>query len=853
MSSATGVHLSKYCFMVWLLFVALLPRHSYAQQQPNYEELILSFMSRVAGNADMPALVYNDSAYLPANDLFDFLKIKNSFSPAYDSLTGFITGPADLFSINLRRLTIHYKNMEYRLKPADIIFLNNDYYINAFYFGNIFGLQCNFQFRSLSINFNTNIELPIVKEQRLQTMRQNLSKLKGERKADTILKNEFSLLKLGVMDWDVAATQLGNKKNALMRLGFGGMLAGGDITAYFNHNSQWPLSWNQQFVQWKYVNNSWTGIKQISAGRIQSASALSLYNPMLGVQVTNSPSYRKKSLGTYLVSSNTEPNWIVELYVNDVLVDYTRADAAGLFSFEVPMMYGNSNIKYKYYGPWGEERFSEQQLSIPFTLLPAKQMEYIATAGYQQDSSQALFTRAQANYGLSRRITIGAGAEWNQALPLHKAMPFATASLRLGNATILFAEHVPGIVSKGNLYYRYKTHMQLDVNYAKYTEGQQAIRTNALDELKLSLSSPLRFRLFNGVGRVIFNRTHFAKTTISTAEALVGGSLGKISGNIGANMVMGLQKTFISKASLSTQLPFKIRFTAQAQYAHTNNKWMQWRVDAERLMFNSLLVNGGYENNRLLGSKGFHLGIRKMFGFAQVNVTAKQMQPGKMLLTQNANGSLLLGKNVKNIKAQSQKGVGRGGLLVLPFLDYNFNGSKDAGEPVAKGLVARVDGAQVQTNHANHTIRVTGMEAYVKYFLVLDAGSFENPAWQITNKVMAITAQPNITRTIEVPVTIAGEATGYVYTLAETGKAGLGRVIVNIFNEQMQPIAKTLSEADGYFSYLGLAPGKYFASVDEAQLKKINRKQVNDPVAFVIKTSAEGDIAEGIELLLYDK
>ena len=60
----------------------------------------------------------------------------------------------------------------------------------------------------------------------------------------------------------------------------------------------------------------------------------------------------------------------MELYVNNVLVDYVKADASGFFTFEVPLVYGNSLVKLRYYGPWGEEHSREQTISIPFNFLP---------------------------------------------------------------------------------------------------------------------------------------------------------------------------------------------------------------------------------------------------------------------------------------------------------------------------------------------------------------------------------------------------------------------------------------------------------------------------------------------------
>ena len=81
----------------------------------------------------------------------------------------------------------------------------------------------------------------------------------------------------------------------------------------------------------------------------------------------------------------------MELYVNNVLVDYVKANASGFFSFEVPLVYGNSDIKLRFYGPWGEERTKIQRITIPFNFLPPKEFEYTVSSGTVEDGSNNLF------------------------------------------------------------------------------------------------------------------------------------------------------------------------------------------------------------------------------------------------------------------------------------------------------------------------------------------------------------------------------------------------------------------------------------------------------------------------------
>ena len=63
-------------------------------------------------------------------------------------------------------------------------------------------------------------------------------------------------------------------------------------------------------------------------------------------------------------------------------------------------------------------------------------------------------------------------------------------------------------------------------------------------------------------------------------------------------------------------------------------------------------------------------------------------------------------------------------------------------------------------------------------------------------------------------------------------------------------IARSLSESDGFFNYLGLPSGDYTASVDTAQLDKLKMLSTPAKLNFKIRNTEEGDIADGIDFTL---
>ncbi|MDQ6755680.1 MAG: hypothetical protein M3004_01980, partial [Bacteroidota bacterium] len=198
----------------------------------------------------------------------------------------------------------------------------------------------------------------------------------------------------------------------------------------------------------------------------------------------------------------------------------------------------------------------------------------------------------------------------------------------------------------------------------------------------------------------------------------------------------------------------------------------------------------------------------------------------------------------------NQTNVGRGGLIIVPYLDLNNNGKHDADEPKVSGLKLRINGGRVIPNKKDTSISIVGLEAYTNYFLELYRGSFDNVSWQIRKKTMNISIEPNHFRLVEVPVVVQGEVSGIVNKQANQIETGIGRIIVNIYNAKDSVIVtKILSESDGYFSFSGLAPGNYIATIDKEQLLTLHMLS-SPPLSFKIKQGRDGDVVEGLKFVI---
>jgi cell division protein FtsN len=820
--------------------------------QDDYSEISVFTEVPQLGGTDLPAVISGSDLYLPVTDLFDFLRIRNVPDKDMETISGFFINPETTYTISRKENKIVYQDKTYQLESGALIRTESNLYLKTSYLGTIFGLDCKFNFRSLSVKIYSSIELPMIREMRLEEMRKNLTRLKGEEVADTTIGRTYPLFKFGMADWSVMATEeVKGRSDARVNLALGGMIAGGEATAHLYANTRDPFDEKQQYYLWRYVNNDFSALRQVMAGKISTHSISSIYRPVVGVQITNTPTTYRRSFGSYTLSDRTEPNWIVELYVNNVLVDFVKADASGFFTFQVPLVYGNSNVRLKFFGPWGEERVREQNINIPFNFLPEKILEYTASAGVVEDSSLSRFSRVNFNYGLSKSLTVGGGVEYLSSVASNPAMPFLNASLRITNNLLLWGEYTHGVRAKGTLTYRLPSNLQFDVNYTWYDKDQKAISFNYREERKVMVSMPLRIGKFNSYQRMSVYQIILPNTKYTTGEWLFSGSVLGVNTNFTTNALF-IDKTkpyLYSNISLGIRLPAGFVLTPQVQYGYNMNGLISARAGVEKHFFEHAYMNLTYEKNFASNINMAEAGFRYDFSFAQTGASVRQSDK-KTTFIQYARGSLINDTKTKYLKADNRTNVGKGGITITAFLDVNSNGRRDDGESKVYGLNLHINGGRIEKNERDSTIRILGLEPYTNCFIELDPFSFENVAWRLSKLSMSVAVDPEILKNIEIPVMVVGEAVGNVYSEKGGIKNSLGRIIIGFFNENLKQVAKVLTEDDGSYTYFGLKPGRYTVRLDTAQLRKLDLVPDPESHQFSIKPSVEGDFVEGLDFIL---
>lgn len=827
----------------------------------DYEEISVTFVVKDMGGIELPALIHNDTVYLPVSTLFNYLKIRNIPSEGLDSISGFFINQDFTYLIDRAHKLINYKNKTYHLQNQSLVRVADELYLRSDIYGQVFGLTCKFNFRNLAINMEPKVELPAVRELRQELMRQNIGKLKGNMVADTTVARTYPLFHFGMADWAVIATQRqpGNSDTRL-NLSLGGILAGGEAIVSLNYNNfsqQYrttishdsdyirPLDERQQFYRWRYANNDHAALRQVIAGKIYAQSVASIFAPVVGLTLTNTPTGIRRAYGTYTLSNFTEPNWTVELYVNGALVDYTKADPAGFFTFQVPLVYGNTQVTLRYYGPWGEERYKDENIIVPFNFLPYHEFEYSASGGMVQDTAHSQFAHIQANYGLTRQITVGGGFEYLSSVTTGKHMPFANVSMLVAKGLLFTADYTYNVRGRGILTYRHRSGLELEADYIRYKEGQQAINFNYLEEHRFIVSKPVTFKNMAAYTRLTLDHILLpGNINYTTAEWMISGAIKRVGTNLTTYGIFlgNTHKYIYSNLALTFRLPSNIVFMPQVQYSYTGNSLSYYRAELGKYLSSRGCINLTYEQNNESHVTNIGIGLRWDFRGAQTAVNAWH-GGGVNTFVESARGSFIYDHPAKYANFNNRVNVGTGGVTLVPFLDLNNNGQRDKGEPKIEGVKISVQYGNVIYSKRDSVIMVTSLEPFVNYLVKIDPNSLPNIAWRIKEQTYSIAIDPNKLKMVEIPVYIVGEISGRVYL----DKALQGRIVVIIRDKKGTMVARAITENDGTFDYIGLAPGEYTASIDQAQLKKIRKKATPGSLPFTIRPLRDGDVVEKLD------
>jgi len=818
---------------------------TYAQEaldDPNLEAFNVTVNFGEIGSYIFPAYYEDPNAlYLPADELFDLFKMYRKVSNEGTLIKGYMESEDRPFEVNLKDTFILFNGKVTPIKPKDAIMDIGTLYLKTTVLKESFGFDFAFSFRNLTANFTVGYELPVVKLKKQEKNRLKLSGKDNELAFDTIIPRTYHYLKGGMLDWSVASTQSNTEiGETRMELGGGVELLGGETNIALNWSDKFGMNKEQQQYYWRWANNDARAVKQVQLGRVSSRSIATMLAPMDGFMLTNAPTTLRKALGTYHISDHTEPDWVIELYVNNVLLDYTRSDASGFYHFELPIVYGLSNVVLRFYGPGGEIRSEEKRINMPYNMLPTGELEYKINGGSVMDTLSSLYGRAEVNYGVARWLTAGAGIEYLSSITTHPDIPFFNFTFQPFSTVLITGEYAHNVRSKATVNVNLPHNAALDINFSLYNPKQDAIIYNYLQERSAGLSMPYRVIKVSGYTKASIRQNIYPNFEYNSAEWMVTGNYKKYNLNVShfLNWTSNGTSNIYANVTAGLKVGKNINIRPSLQYNYSSRSVISIRAEMESKVFKNGYLSLRYDNNLLSASSGLGLTFRYDFPFLSTYMGSsfgnKQLQS-----SESAKGSFAFGSGNNYVQADKRNSVGRSGIAIDAFVDVNFNGVHDKGEPATEPIKVRCSGGQIVKTTKDSIIRIVGLEPFTEYTLTLDESNFQNLAWHIPFKTVKVVTDPNQFKVLPVAVQPMGEITGLV---SEENGNGIGRILVTFSDKNGQHLFKTLTESDGYFSYVGFKPGDYVVAIDSMQLSIL--KMTCTPIKVTVKPDLQGDIVD---------
>jgi len=276
---------------------------------------------------------------------------------------------------------------------------------------------------------------------------------------------------------------------------------------------------------------------------------------------------------------------------------------------------------------------------------------------------------------------------------------------------------------------------------------------------------------------------------------------------------------------------------------------MQLMVSKSLGNFASINLTGGYGFSSHSGS--LQADIRMNLPFAQVGMIGTGGTSQRFQGNGSISGSLGFDPNSGSFPVSNTPEVRHGGIVVIPFLDRNNNGRQDPGEPTVKHFgFEQVPGKTKE--ESDGTLRIMDLEPYKKVIIKTSSDNVENISWTPKFTSFSVVPPANGYALVEIPIVVSGQIEGYIN--GDDGPLGGARIKIrhNDPGDTSEAVLSLdlLSYSNGEYYYMGLAPGKYRASIDPKQLSMLHYTCSPQYLDFELENKEEGDSKEKLNFTL---
>lgn len=824
--------------------------------QPKAAEL-----EEIAVSFEVPKILTKDifvrydgvSMYLPIVEIFQLLDINVRIDPQTKALSGFFLNRENVYVVDPKGFKATVRSSEYPLLPSDCFVDGNTVFLKMELFQTIFGLNMQFDFSLLRIALPLNEEFPSYRRLMRQKAREKLVKSEEALRNVRAVPTKRDYFSGGVADWLISANPIGGGGH-YFDLTLGSMILGGDFSLSGSGNSVTGFDTDHMTYRWRYTFDPNPLATQAEFGNVYPVGPLG--RAMKGALLTNRPVVPRTHFQTIHVTGKLEAGWEAELYLDNKLVDFAVSDQTGEYDFTVDLVYGSSVMTLKLYGPNGEVRSEEQEIRIPYNLVPRGTTEYTLGAGsVVTPFGKRPHMQSSAYYGITSRFTVGAGADLALAPQNQEKMLYAAeATYQIFRSLTATGSFAPNTQAHFGLNYSLPSFASASAGFTRFYDNPYNVTLRQISNATFSISAPFKIRnRYLGV-RFYVALDKYASFRSITTNCGLNSSFWLFHFNyLGKYKITSYpdrdMRSMASQMLVSADLLRWLRPQFRIDYDHELNTVSRYGVYLNKRMFRTGQVTLSYERNPIVKSNSVMVTFN-IFNQAAYFSSRMLYTDSRVSMSQMQRGSVRYDRVRGAIRFDRRSGVGYGAAVVRPFLDENNDGAVSKGESYLPGVRARISGVGGRAMGRNRWYYYDGLRPYDSYTVQIDPSSLDDPTLRPVYENFKVSLTPNVVTTVDVPIVAASDISGTVYRETAQGKFGLGGIKVKVLNISRDIITELTTFNNGEFYYLGLVPGSYRAYVDPEQLAQFGYTTSPESLQFEIKPAAKGTSIENIDFSL---
>ncbi len=595
-----------------------------------------------------------------------------------------------------------------------------------------------------------------------------------------------------------------------------------------------------------------------------------------GAEISSFPLEQASNFDSINLVGELPLGWEVELYRNEILLDFRTSRADGRYEFEVvPLLFGLNTLTLKFFGPQGQYREETRRVLIGqgqatpgklnYRLAVTQQDEFLIPV--QDDTGTALQGEAraitEAEYGLNKHFSVAGGAS-SIALPDGRHN-YSKLGMRFGWRNFysrfdVIGDSMGGGAARAGVQFSMPLNMSL---LLEHTELRDFISEEFSDDIDPTVR--LSEMTFNGVVpissllRVPFSFTAEHETSESGATE---------------TEIQNRLSTSISRVSVSNWLLWRRTKGAVSDATNAEGTLLVgghlYRASIRGELQYSIEPEG--ELTRGIASFEKHLG-RDTTG----RITGERSFVGKDVTTISAilshrfdiaalglNGSwsddgaasaflslsFAFGREPRSGDwgMYSDAVANNAAVSARVFLDNDLDGKYGPGDtPVEGAMFDTGRGIIRETTNEEGVLLLTGLPAWRDANVTIPPQGLEDPYWSSQSEGFTVRTRPGKAAMVDFPVIVTGEIDGMVYARQGGTALEVAGVEMELVDEKGEIVDQTRSAFDGFFLFEKVKPGRYTVQVNPQQLQRLGLVSSETRSVEIL---GEGTIASGLQFNL---